>query len=103
MLSDHRLADAELVGGGCHRAGSDVRPQDLELPSGRSLPPHQPAFRYATGHDLAAGVTFSSTNRGRDGRWVKLALPLSPRPSTDLNRLMRGSALEIGTHRASHG
>ena len=30
----------------------------------------------------AAPVTFSSTNRGRNRRWVKLALPLSPRPNS---------------------
>ena len=31
MLADGRLADAELEGRGRHRAGTDVRPQDIEL------------------------------------------------------------------------
>ena len=33
-----------------------------------------------TGLPLPVGVTFSSTNRGRNRRWGKLARPLSPRP-----------------------
>ncbi len=81
MLSRRRLADAELGRGSRDRAGSDVGAQDLELPAGRPLLRHQPAFRYVDRpRSRAAGVTFSSTNRGRNRRWAKLALPLSPRP-----------------------
>jgi hypothetical protein len=37
MLAHRRLADAELVGGGSHGPGADVRPQDLQLAAGRPL------------------------------------------------------------------
>ena len=83
MLANGRLADGELVGCDCHRASADVRAQHLELPPGRALVGHQPALRYAAGHDLAAIVTFSSTNSGRDRRWAKLARPLIA-PTTSL-------------------
>jgi hypothetical protein len=87
MLARRRLADAELVGRGGDGAGSEVRPQDLELPPRRTLLGHQPALRSTTGHILAGLVTFSSTNRGRNRRWVKLALPLSPRPNSPKSSL----------------
>ena len=82
VLPDRRLADAELVRRGSHGPCPDVRTQDLELPARRALLHHQLAFRYAASRDLASGVTFSSTNRGRNRRWAKLALPLSPRPTS---------------------
>ena len=80
MLPYRRLADAELVRRRRHGPSPDVRPQDLDLAACRLLLRHQSALRYTAGHDLAAEVTFSSTNRGRKRRWGKLALPLSPRP-----------------------
>ena len=81
----HYGEERELVGGGGDGACPDVCPQDLELPPRRPLLRHQPAFCSASGHMRGGGVTFSSTNRGRDRRWVKLALPLSPRPTSGLS------------------
>ena len=87
MLPHRRIADAELVGGSRDGAGSDVRPQHLELAPCRPLLRHHPAFCRSTVHSFGRLVTFSSTNRGRNRRWAKLALPLSPRPLADIPSL----------------
>ena len=60
--------------------GPDIGAQDLELAQGRLLPGLHDAFRSSASHAFAGSVTFSSTNRSRIRRWVKLALPSSPRP-----------------------
>ena len=83
MLSHRRLADAELVCGCRHRARPDVHPQALELAPHGTLADgnsHQALMATANRGTDVLRVTFSSTFRGRNRRWAKLARPLSPRP-----------------------
>ena len=81
VLARRRLADAELVGRGRHRAGGDVGPQDLELAPRRPLASPSAGLPLVDRPDLRRSGDVLEHESRPAPRWVKLALPLSPRPN----------------------